>query len=790
LSSNNGVVMKKNRSFWPRIGHIPGSANLLRGVAASLLALALAGCGGGGGSSSTAAGTGTTAGGTAGGAAALAASTALTTTITGVTVGSTPAVNFTVTNQAGTGMTGLTAADLRFNIAKLAPGPNGGPSTWQNYINRASGGAVQGSQERSATGYAFGTLLNYGNGSYGYTFATDIKNATCPAPCTDADGNALDLSYQPGLTTRVTIQQANSAYPKSTGVYDFVPNGGAVTMTRDIVSTAKCNACHNQITAHGTRVDTRLCVTCHNPGSWVAGTPNVPVDFKVMIHRIHYNDAGAALPSVVAGTPYVVNGTDFSKVSFPQDVRNCTKCHDGTPGAANATAQGDNWKTQPSMQACGACHDNVYFGAQPDPAKPYQTIAHPGGVQVDNSACALCHAAGRFSDNKDIVVAHDFPTRLAAAAAKFQYNIISVAPTTAGSAPVITFSVIDPTNANAPYDITTAPAFTAGSNSTLTVKLGWNTPGALDFGNDNSGQSYGQPVSINLLGNPAVAAGSTPGTYTVASPVAIPATQTGTLRVMMDGHPAGDVTTAGTFADRLPVTSVYKDFAITGTVTPRRTVVDIAKCDVCHGTLSLHGNNRTDQPGVCVICHNPDATDASQRPSTASVLTGGVDGKLEESIDFKTMIHAIHAGESDKGGFRTKGITIYGYGGSVNDFSGVVFPGKLNDCSTCHAGTSYQLTGTWAAPTANGVLGTTVSTGASATDPTDNLRITPTAAVCSSCHDSALAKQHIQNPFGGGAYGGNFSETQAAIAAGQPEGCAFCHGPGMVVDVQTVHGVQ
>ncbi len=129
----------------------------------------------------------------------------------------------------------------------------------------------------------------------------------------------------------------------------------------------------------------------------------------------------------------------------------------------------------------------------------------------------------------------------------------------------------------------------------------------------------------------------------------------------MDGHPAGDVTTAGTFTDRLPVTSVFKDFAITGTVTPRRTVVDINKCDVCHGVLSLHGNNRNNEPGVCVICHNPNATDLE--PAHRRGRSRG-----EQSIDFKTMIHAIHAGESDKGGFRTTGITIYGYGGTPEQF--------------------------------------------------------------------------------------------------------------------------
>ncbi|TSA10553.1 MAG: OmcA/MtrC family decaheme c-type cytochrome [Betaproteobacteria bacterium] len=772
--------MKINRSSRQQIDHA-SRAGLLRALTAGALVLALASCGGGGGSSS-AGGTGVAAitGGSSGTAAALTASTALNMAITGVSINSPPVVSFTVTNQAGTGMAGLTAADLRFNIAKLVPSSSGGPSSWQNYINRAGGGAVQGTQEQSAAGYAFGTLANKGDGSYSYTFATDIKNAACPAPCTDAAGKALDLSYQPGLSHRVTIEQANSAYPKSAGVFDFVPDGSGSGAKRDIVAAAKCNECHGEVRMPGTnRVDTRLCVTCHNPGTSAPGAPSTPLDFKVLIHKIHN---GSGLPSVVAGTPYTVGGIDYSKAVFPQDVRNCSRCHDGTAGAANATAQGDNWKTQPSAAACGSCHDNVYFGIKADPARAYQTKPHSGGVQSDDGNCALCHATGRFTDKKDIVVAHNFPTRFQAASAKFKYNIISVAPTTAGSTPVITFSVTDPTNANAPYDIKTAAAFTAaGGASRLAVSIGWSTA---DFGNDGSGQSFGQPISIDALA--ASVAGATAGTYTVTSTVAIPAGQTGTLRVTIDGHPAADVTTAGSFTDRLKVTSVFKDAAISGSVSARRTVVDVAKCNVCHSVLSLHGNNRTDEPQVCAVCHNPNATDAGRRPAAAGVLTGGTDGKLEQSIDFKTMIHAIHAGETGKGGIRTKGITVYGFGGSVNDFSKVVFPGKLNNCAACHAGTSYQLAGVWAAPTANGILGSTISTGTSAADPADNLRITPTAAVCASCHDGASAKSHMQTAFNGA----NFSATQTAIKAAAEENCSFCHGAGKSIDVKTIHGVN
>ncbi|TAK51654.1 MAG: OmcA/MtrC family decaheme c-type cytochrome [Betaproteobacteria bacterium] len=756
MSSRNEVVMGRTRS----------SLRWLGPLAASLLALALIGCGGGGGGS----GSGATP------AASPGTSGELIITINSATVGSPPVVNFKVTNETGAGVPGIPAADLRFNIAKLVPGTNGEPANWQNYINRVRNGAVEGSQERSATGFVFGTLVNHGDGSYTYTFATDITDPAsnpCPAPCTDADGKPLNLSYLPNLTHRVTIQQGNRDNPKATGVLDFVPAGGAPA-TRDIVLTATCNQCHTQLTAHGTRVDTKLCVTCHNPGSWVAGTPNTTVDFKVMIHRIHYNNAGAALPSVLAGTPYTIGNNDFSEVVFTQDVRNCTKCHDGA-----LSAQGDNWKTQPGMQSCGSCHDNVYFGVQPDPAKPYQTVPHPGGVVTDNSTCVLCHGVGRVAD---VVAAHDFPARLKAAEARFKLNILGATPTGPGSAPVVTFSVTDPTNGDAPYDIKTHPAFTAGGASTLTVKLGWTKAGLADIGNDGSGQNFGQPVSVNAL--TASVAGAAAGSYTVTSPVAIPVAQTGTLRVIMDGHPAGDVTTPGTFTDRLRVKSVFRDFAITGSAVARRVVVDIAKCKVCHDVLSLHGNNRTDEPGVCAACHNPNATDAGRRPSAGGVLTGGVDGKLEEAIDFKRMIHGIHAGQASNGGFREKGIVVYGFGGSVNDFSKVVFPGELNNCSACHSGTSYQLAGIWESPTANGVLGSTVGTAASASDAADNLRISPTAAVCSSCHDSAVAKVHME------ANGGNFSATQATLDGGLLEGCVLCHGPGRVFDVKAAHGVK
>lgn len=758
------------------MGHRRFAAQWLKLLAAAgLVGSALVGCSGDDGTEGSAGPSGVV-------IAPVTGSTALTIAITGAAVSSPPVVNFRVTNQNGESVIGLTDTDFRFNIAKLVPGTYGNPYNWQSYLNRVQGGAVVGTQERKATGSAWGSLVANSDGSYQYAFATDITSAAanpCPAPCTDAAGKPLDLSYQPNLTHRVGIQLNNTALPRANGTYDFVPAGGGV-FRRDIVMTGKCNECHNRLAAHGggLRVETKLCVTCHNPGSWDNSPGNVQtLDFKVMVHKIH---RGEELPSVVAGGTYKVVNTDYSTVVFPQDIRNCTKCHDG---ADPATPQGDNWKIQPSREACGSCHDNVNFATG---------AGHAGGIK-DNSTCLACHSTG--GEVGPVADSHRIPVK--AESKKYQFNLISV---TGGVTPVIQFSVTDPTNANAAYDIasgtsTTNPKFKTPGTSRLAIAIGWNTG---DFNNAGSGADPAQPISID----PVNACDGTPiadwtctvaaNVYTLTKSTVLPATATGTGRVIFEGHPAAQ-DSSGAWTVRVPVKNVFKNFVISGTLADRRQVVDIAKCDRCHDQLSLHGNNRTDEPQVCAMCHNPNATDKARRTGV------GVDGKTEESIDFKRMIHAIHAGQRDDPsttsvvegyGFRQKGIVVYGFGGSVNNFSGVRFPGILSDCSACHISGSYELTGRWVEPSqGGGILGSTVNTSALLSDASDDLKISPTAAVCSSCHDSASAQEHMVTQGNAIGVGSKPPDTQANLSLNY-ELCSICHGPGRVADVKVVHGVK
>ena len=221
----------------------------------------------------------------------------------------------------------------------------------------------------------------------------------------------------------------------------------------------------------------------------------------------------------------------YNDIKYPQDVQNCTTCHDGTAGAANATTQGDNWKNVPSREACGACHDGINFatGGGYTLADFYAgtqatSVGHIGGAKADDSQCALCH------DATTIPVYHTSVTpnaairgltgmysvasqaNLPAGAAKFTYKISSVTVDATTGNPSVVFQILNngtPVTFNAkgstemltgfgktgptieiafavPQDGITAPADFNASGSAAVANLWDGTKGTLS-GPDASG---------------------------------------------------------------------------------------------------------------------------------------------------------------------------------------------------------------------------------------------------------------------------------------------------------------
>ena len=455
-----------------------------------------------------------------------------------------------------------------------------------------------------------GHLQPSGDNDGVYTF-------TFTAPTTTPSKLDRTKSHKVGIwATRTVSASGETTATPANATFDFIPASGAAGQKFETVTDQACNACHGSLEAHDRRTGTQLCKTCHAADQ--AGTTYADpesgntIDFRSLIHKIH---RGENLPSVKNGQPFFVVGfrqtyVDFSDVVFPRDIRECSVCHSG----ANA----DAWKTTPTQVACASCHDNVKFDSSAGTtACGFGVTApcnHLGGPQSSDASCAACHAAGSGVAPVDTV--HAIPEAQAVASFKYQINSVVVGP---DRKPVVTFQVLNPTN-NTPYDIKNDPAFKAPQgNSRLAIDIGWSSD---EYTNAGSGYvnatthkpGPGQPVQIDALASSTAVAGQT-NTFSVTSPTPLPAEVT-TATVVLEGHPAiADPHASGKFL-RVPVPTEVTVFDQTGAFVspPRREIVSVQNCNVCHGQLSAHGSNRNARTDACVVCHNPDATDREVRP--------------------------------------------------------------------------------------------------------------------------------------------------------------------------------
>lgn len=393
----------------------------------------------------------------------------------------------------------------------------------------------------------------------------------------------------------------------------------------------------------------------------------------------------------------------------------------------------------------------------------------------------------------------------------FRYNILLTGYEASTRTLTVVFNVTNPAAGNTPYEILGAAAAAPfKSPATLRVDVAWNAGswGATELVNTKDGPylPVGRTLSGGIITGPAPASATALNALTVAKrcseagspcPFAtatpnlaywvtakLPAGASSYGRVGIEGHPSVQTgvnpATGAPIISSVPVKSVFQDFQIGPGTSARRKVVDFSKCQGCHDgrkhedtivpRLSLHGANRNEEPGVCVMCHNPNQTDAAYRTSGN-----------EESVDFKRLIHGIHAGK-----MRKNPLIIIGRNGSVNDYSHVEFPSGLKTCTKCHIEASGK--GTYELPLSS-KLGSTIATqsvwtpleGQIDIDPSNDLRISPIAAACSSCHDSSENKKHMI------AMGASFGAIQSILEG--KERCLTCHGPGKFRDVRKEHGL-
>ncbi|WP_243322852.1 OmcA/MtrC family decaheme c-type cytochrome [Geothrix sp. SG200] len=808
--------------------------------------------------------------------------------INSVTMGGAPVVTFTITDGTGTPVSGLAVKNASgnypnfgFSIAKLIPAAaaTGTPSRWVNYVVTETPAAGQTAVPHFAEHENDGTLKDNLDGTYTYTFALDITkvkgyvDAATVYDATHLKADLDDLTYDPTLTHRLiitaggnqpgtTIQTLDSANL----AYDFIPSTGkAVTATdpqRVIADQAACNSCHTKLSFHANYFppihDVLLCVVCHTEQHKYGATESLPAtgnvlvpgaygiftarlqdralpNFPNMIHKIHTGE-------LLTYQGYNQFGTQYNEVTYPQDLRNCTKCH-----SASAAPQGGNWATTPSRLACGACHDAIIWATGAN---------HAGGAQMNDQNCAGCHGASQMQVIHTPLVAPnsnwgpgthtngsyvaDYKDILPAGAHQITYDLKNVTLNSSAQ-PVFTFRFLKdgaPVAFNTyaagvttelmdgyvgspslylayglPQDGITAPADWNATTSAYLKNI-WNGTQATNTSGSSSAGTLTGPdadgyYTATLTGVmiPANATQITGGIGYVYSYGTQPLTQIDLPDAIFAYDP---VTTKGGLS--VPAPNVTK--LVSGTLPAgfavqkaRRSIVSNQKCNDCHAYLGVftekvyHAGERNDAP-TCTFCHNVNRVNSGW------------------GVNIKDAVHAIHAAD--------KRANKFSWEVSAGDYYWeVTYPAILNNCEACHVAGSYDFSNSTNAAALPNLLWTTVATGTTPAtinyvkgDGTDVLPGTyyspfvtaattygsgyafnvnagntganytnaasttlvssPITAACSSCHDSAAEIAHFRGN------GGAFYEPRATALL-KVEQCMVCHGPGRTADIKAVH---
>ncbi len=698
-------------------------------------------------------------------------------TLTQATVGSagTVYVDFAVTDADGLPRT-IDGIQTFWTLAILEEDTAVGTHRWRSFITRHVTSSSTGDETDQPTNDPAPAIADLGGGSYRYAYSVPLPSGY--------DANA---TYRAAMWARRPLPpEAEDTYEVENNHLDFVPSGGAA-VSKEVVVTEACNVCHDRLAIHGgVRTDIELCVTCHNPGLFDPDSDDTAqtetmnlLDLGPMAHRIHM---GIELPSMaiaqsagVLGWSYEIFGFNNSRhvyaetiddntdagtkpqiegVGFPRDIRGCEACHQGTEAL--------RYTTSVDRRACQSCHDRTWFG---DPgATPPRMLPHTAGPVLDDSACQTCHPADSGEEfDPSVIGAHTDPLKSTQLRGlHVEVNDVAIA----GTGLSVTFTV---ENADDGSPILALPT----NLSTLAITLSGPTE-EYEFRNFHRADVRATAVFD---------AGS--GTYTALVPprpasdpyfpsgTAIPPGATGTFALAIDARRSVPLAGDGTVTEPPDTNAVtYFTASGTGTPEPRRQIVEQARCLACHDVLLLHGGQRRDVE-YCVVCHNPTQTDWGRRPKVGGAVNIGATEDLieERTVDFKRLIHRIHTGENLE---RTDPFVVYGFGASVNDFSGIRFPGNRARCGNCH------LPDTWliesipdtAQPTVANETSTPLH-GTSAAHPLADPEVPKIQAACLSCHDSDAAWVHAQlNTLDG------------------EETCIICHGEGRTAAVGLVHDID
>jgi OmcA/MtrC family decaheme c-type cytochrome len=722
-------------------------------LAALALAIAAAGCSGSDGAQGPQGGQGPQGNpGPTGNPGPSSASTGLAVNVVSVSTaaGSPIAVRFTLKDDRGypVDVKGVysvnTAIQPRFALAYTTTSTVGANTMVDAlHVYTQSGTTLQPTAYNPASA-GQGKLVENGSGAGDYTY-------TFPDPTTvsTAAGAAVAVAYDATKVTNSHVlwiqvsRQTNTAnaddpqgFTAKNASYWYVPAGGTAT-PREIVQTAACDACHRKfVTGEGSvaasfhgggRVEAPFCNVCHNPGR----VTNAAADSAVFVHRIH-NGKMLQPTNLFHGIA----------ATYPQDIRNCDACHKNAAQGAQATLN-------PTLKACGSCHDYVNFTATlvgtscnyPDPVTVNTTTGipvpcdHRGGDYTDSTQCANCHSQTKIKGYHLAVAPPDT-------------NNIFLGGTNANTnAAYLAAAGAIPTGAQViTYDVASVDAVavgTTGFNPSIKFRFLVNgTPTAMDPNGAGTAEIF---QSWGFVGSPSVYFAFAAPQDGIAAPADYNASASSYIRNLWAGLATG--TAAGTLVG--PDANKYYVVTLTGTLMPPTTTllaggvgytyslgsatstppfvgnnqpltqvnlsayaytpnacVGAAAGASCAGKGGLIvpapdvwkvGNGFTGRRNIvdnakCQTCHVALGAEptfhAGQRNDGPSCAFCHTPNRTSSgwSANAKGFIHGIHAGR-----VRTQPFTWHAPS-ATDTYAEVEFPGPLNNCTSCHVDGGFDFT--------------------------------------------------------------------------------------------------
>jgi OmcA/MtrC family decaheme c-type cytochrome len=708
----------------------------------------------------------------------------MTAELTGVTIPADgrPVVTLKVTERHGSGVRGLsaTAVTWRFALIKLTQGVNGSANdSWVSYMP-ADDHSTASTETATVDG-----LTDNGDGTYTYLFTKVVTAGVA----------AAGTVYEPSKVHRliVLLYASGNPFTPINVVKDFIPSTGAdVTNQNEKVDGAACLECHTQFRAianetgefgtgqfhGGVRYDVRTCAACHNDqkrfaasgtgpdsppvaadGTWTGNRTLLNneafVNFPVFIHKIHMGEDLTMTGGTYTGFPKPY------EVTYPQDVRNCVKCHRLGPNAPLA----DNWKNQPSQRACGACHDDISFVSPPPNGRhggKNNDGLHSGGAVSGDGNCLVCHSAGAPAGDipsKHLTVSPPNPNNIyenpttgssntnaawvAAAGAKppgakvvtYDVNSVSTWDDAGTKRPQIVFKIkvdgtdvvfpdpasateIIPSNLGSfvgspsaffafavPQDNRSKPAdFNVTASSY--IRNVWNhtstCPDVLSAA-DASGYYTLQLKCVVVPAEAVMLTGGIGYSYSLGSPPNFTSNNLPLTQTDVPGYeytPNAAPKQGGKGGLIVPAHDVWK--VATG-YTQRRTIVTNEKCNACHVALGVgpdfHAGQRNDATS-CNFCHNPDRTSNGW------------------SANQKDFVHSIHGAEKRAVKF------TWHEKSATQGYWQTTYPAVLNRCEMCHLAGTYDFSTAAMTTALPNMLYSTVGQGTYAASPANSPYVT------------------------------------------------------------------